>query len=106
MGLQPRGMKPIEPQPNGADNESDVIVEDVEIHDAILRIWPRELGKEPLEFELREIHLVSVGRNVAMHYQTVMTNAKPPGEITSNGTFGPWVSGDPGDTPLGGTYLF
>jgi hypothetical protein len=35
-----------------------------------------------------------------------LTNAKPPGEILSKGSFGPWVAEDPGDTPLDGNYDF
>ena len=35
-----------------------------------------------------------------------MTNAIPPGEIATHGSFGPWGSEDPGQTPLDGTFLF
>ena len=35
-----------------------------------------------------------------------VTNAKPPGEIRSKGTFGPWAATEPGDTALKGEYEF
>jgi hypothetical protein len=35
-----------------------------------------------------------------------LTNAVPPGEIDTNGSFGPWKSKDPGKTPLHGMYTF
>jgi hypothetical protein len=41
-----------------------------------------------------------------MKYDAELTNAKPPGEIDSRGNFGPWVAGEPGDTPLDGAYTF
>jgi len=41
---------------------------------------------------------------VAMRYEAELTNAKPPGEIQTTGTFGPWVAGEPGDSPIGGNY--
>ena len=41
-----------------------------------------------------------------MKYTCGLTNPKPPGEITSVGSFGPWNSVEPGDTPLNGDYTF
>jgi hypothetical protein len=41
-----------------------------------------------------------------MKYTCGLTNPKPPGEITSVGSFGPWNSVEPGDTPLDGDYTF
>ena len=43
---------------------------------------------------------------MAMKYDAALTNAKPPGEIQSKGTFGPWVAGEPGDSPIAGDYRF
>ena len=31
---------------------------------------------------------------------------KPPGQIHSVGSFGPWSADEPGDTPLAGDYTF
>jgi hypothetical protein len=85
---------------------TDVIVEDVVITESGLSILPRDRKKRPLSFDLHRIRLATVGRNVAMAYEASLTNAKPPGEIRSKGTFGPWTSGEPGDTPLSGQYEF
>ena len=41
-----------------------------------------------------------------MKYDAALTNAKPPGEILSKGTFGPWAAEEPGDTPVSGEYDF
>ena len=86
--------------------KSRVILEEVIVRQAKLAILPRDPKKVPLRFDLQDIRLESAGKDVAMRYQAVLTNPKPPGNIRSSGTFGPWASGEPGDTPLGGTYLF
>src|SRR5262249_46436387 len=33
-------------------------------------------------------------------------NAKPPGEILAEGSFGPWDGSEPGDSPIDGNYKF
>ena len=41
-----------------------------------------------------------------MKYDADLTNPKPPGQIHSVGTFGPWVADEPSATPLKGDYEF
>jgi hypothetical protein len=41
-----------------------------------------------------------------MPFRTQLTNAVPPGEIDTTGTFGPWQRDDPGQTPLDGGFTF
>ena len=41
-----------------------------------------------------------------MKYEASLINAKPPGNIQSSGTFGPWSAQEPGETPLAGEYRF
>jgi hypothetical protein len=89
-----------------SQKESSVIVEKMIVRNAKLAIFPNDKNKVPLRFDLRDIRLESAGKDVAMKYKVVLTNPKPPGDIESMGTFGPWASGEPGDTPLGGEYLF
>jgi hypothetical protein len=47
---------------------------------------------------------VSVGQ--AMPFEATLTNAVPPGEIVTRGSFGPWQGPEPGETPLAGTFTF
>ena len=58
----------------------------------ILRVLPRKSGKEPLEFEIRRLHLHSVGIDRPMEFDAELSNAKPPGSIHSHGRFGPWAA--------------
>jgi hypothetical protein len=48
----------------------------------------------------------SVGRDLPMSFTATLQNAKPPGEIQSTGSFGPWQEKDPGLTPVSGDYTF
>lgn len=95
-----------EAKPGEKSGGTNVVVERVLIHDAKLAILPRDPSKQPLRFDLHEIDLTSAGKDVAMNYKALLTNAKPPGEINSTGTFGPWAADDPHQTPLAGSYIF
>ena len=83
-----------------------VVVDEVRIGNAVLNIMSKEADHAPLRFYLRNVRLDSAGRDVAMRYQAVLVNPKPPGEIRSSGTFGPWAEEEPADTPLRGGYTF
>jgi len=86
--------------------QNSVLIQDVRIINSKLTILPKDPAKTPLTFNLHEVDLSEAGNGVAMKYVAALTNAKPPGEIISKGTFGPWVADEPGDTPLDGTYDF
>lgn len=88
------------------DADASVVIERVLITNSRLTILPRDSKKVPLRFDIHRVHLESAGKDVAMKYVGALTNAKPPGEILSEGTFGPWAATDPGDTPLNGGYDF
>jgi AsmA-like protein len=83
-----------------------VLIEKVVINNAVLVTLPRDPKKVPLRFDIHRLELDSAGTGVPMNYEARLTNAKPPGEIVSKGTFGPWVAGDPGESPLAGEYFF
>jgi AsmA-like protein len=89
-----------------ADTNSSVLLEEVIITNAALRILPNNSKKFPLHFDIHRIRLQSAGQGVAMKYEAALTNAKPRGEVESSGTFGPWVADEPGDSHLAGLYNF
>jgi AsmA-like C-terminal region len=66
----------------------------------------REDGTPPLQFAIHALTLRSVTANGQLSYRTTLTNPVPPGEIESQGKFGPWNFEDPGQTPLSGHYRF
>jgi hypothetical protein len=89
-----------------ADTKTSVLLEEVIITNAALRILPNSSKKLPLHFDIHRVRLQSAGQNVAMKYEAALTNAKPRGEIQSSGTLGPWVADEPGDSHLAGVYNF
>src|SRR5262249_56132695 len=86
--------------------DTGVLIEGVLITNSRLMIFPREKDKAPLRFDLHRVHLESAGTSVAMKYDATLTNARPPGEVESHGSFGPWAATEPRDTALAGEYDF
>lgn len=84
----------------------NVIIQNVQIQNAVLVLLPKDTGKQPLRFHVARLHLQSVGVNSAMRYDADLTIPKPPGDVKSGGNFGPWDASEPGDTPLQGNYTF
>ena len=89
-----------------ATAEGPVLIDLLTSQDAELIIVPRNPLKEPKVFAIHDLSLESVGFNRTMPFDATLTNPIPKGEIVTKGTFGPWVKGDPGQTPLSGKYTF
>jgi hypothetical protein len=93
------------PDPTG-DVKTSVVIDRVNMQTTTLVLLPKDKTKKPLRFAIHDLQLQSAGPGVAMKYDCGLTNAMPPGEIHSSGSFGPWNSLEPGDTPLNGDYTF
>jgi hypothetical protein len=105
--IPPRGeMK--EPKPASGTKKfiPTVIADEIVCNDTDLVIVPRKQGKEPLDFDIHDLVLKSVGADKPFDFHGNLTNAKPQGEIATRGTFGPWNVDEPGDTPVTGSYEF
>ncbi len=63
-------------------------------------------GKLPLEFDIENLKMTTIGANRPLHFDADLTNPKPVGRIRSSGLFGPWQTDSPRDTPVSGTYSF
>lgn len=86
-----------------------VIIDTLDATDARLLVIPRGKANAPETWKIWAIHALTmhrVGVDRSMPYQAKLTNAVPPGEIQTAGDFGPWDRGDPGSTPLNGTFTF
>jgi hypothetical protein len=105
--IPPRGEKK-EPKTPSSDKKllPTVIVDEIVCNDTDLVIVPKKEGKEPLDFDIHDLLLKSVGANKPFDFHGNLTNAKPQGEIATRGTFGPWAADEPGDTPVTGSYEF
>jgi hypothetical protein len=74
--------------------------------DAVLEF----LSKQPAEdrFTLRIDHLIldHVGESDPVTFHARFSNTEPPGEIRSDGRFGPWNENDPASTKLSGSFTY
>jgi len=73
---------------------------------ARLTIVPEEASKPPKVWDIHDLRMERVSIASAMSFQATLTNAVPPGEISTQGTFGPWQRIEPGRTPLTGVFAF
>ncbi|MGB6249326.1 MAG: hypothetical protein WCC78_04535 [Terriglobales bacterium] len=84
----------------------EIIVDKLVSDKAQLVINTLRPGKLPLEFDIENLKMTTIGPGSPMHFDANLTNPKPVGQIQSNGLFGPWQPDSPRDTPVSGTYSF
>lgn len=82
------------------------VIDEVIADGTVLQILPKKEGKEPLLFDISKLTLHSAGTTEPMQFRATLKNAKPPGDIQSTGSFGPWENDEPGFTPVSGSYSF
>lgn len=90
----------------GIEAKYPFIIEELIADGTTLRIFPREAHNEPLIWEIYRLQMRSVGVDQPMAFKAQLMNAKPPGLIDSEGSFGPWNAENPGQTPVSGDYSF
>jgi hypothetical protein len=103
--VPPKGDSPASENHN-SEPASSLIIDNLDFSNTRLVVLPKLAGRKPLEIVLQQLHLESAGAAQQMKYQAVLTNPRPPGQIQSQGTFGPWNREDPGGSPLEGDYVF
>jgi len=79
-------------------------VDTMEVTGAELVMETDKPGKLPLDFQIARIKLTDIAAGGAMGFEAELTNPKPRGTIKTTGSFGPWRTADPGESPLSGDY--
>jgi hypothetical protein len=82
------------------------LIEKIIANGTTLEIEPKVAGGDPLTFEIEKLALRNVGPGRPMAFTANLTNAKPPGLIDTQGSFGPWQRDDPRSTAVSGSYNF
>ena len=99
-----------QPEPDEQAKNQDFgrtfVIDTLATSDATLTIIPRKENKRPKVWAIHDLHMKAVSFDQAMPFEATVTNAIPPGEISTRGSFGPWGAEDPGQTPLDGTFVF
>ncbi len=89
-----------------AELPHDVVVDNLYSTGARLTIIPSEQANPAKVWLIHDLHMKSVAAGHAMPFEATLTNAVPPGEIATRGSFGPWRHDEPGETPLDGAFKF
>jgi hypothetical protein len=84
---------------------ASVTIGEITTDDALLEFMPRQPEQESFKLQVHRLTLDRVGDR-AIPYHVVLLNTEPPGEIRSDGEFGPWNEDDPGATPVTGSYTY
>ena len=85
---------------------SPLIVDDLLSERAVLRILRGDPGKPPRVFEISRLTMRDAGSNAPWAFKATLRNPTPPGEIDTEGTFGPWQAARPAETRLKAAYRF
>lgn len=85
----------------------DIRFGEIVSENAVLKILTSKPGKDPLEFDIKHLALHSSAMTDGeMIFHATLKNPKPPGDIVSDGKFGPWSADVPSLTPVSGSYTF
>ena len=78
----------------------------VVVNDAVLEFSSNQPGKEPFQVSIESLALRQFGSGRSLPYNVKLNLSKPAGLVESQGSFGPWNSGDPGRTPVSGSFTY
>lgn len=104
--LPPKEQRKNVPSISGKPGHIRIFVDEIDCDQATLVLGTSKPGKVPLDFEISSLHLRSISPGQPMHFDAILQNPKPIGDIHSIGEFGPWNADDPGDSPVKGQYNF
>jgi hypothetical protein len=93
-----------EPQP--AKNSDKLLIEEIVADGSTLEFAAKESGSQPLKFDIYRLTLNSVADDRPMAFHATLRNPEPPGEIRTDGQFGPLERNDVGKTQVSGSYVF
>ncbi len=108
--MRAEGMHIVIPPRNSGERfqtpqRSTVVIDELLADGAILEVT-RADNTPPLKFVFHNFSLGNVGGKGRAPFHAKFFNPEPPGEISTDGKFGPWNQPDVGQTPVSGEYLF
>jgi len=84
----------------------NLMVDNLECNGAHLVLETSKPGKLPMEIAIAHLNLTGVAAEGAVGFEAELTNPRPVGTVHTTGKFGPWETGDPGESPVTGDYRF
>ena len=101
----PNGTHQVFPLTNSTSGKTLEIGE-ITTENAVLEFMSKDRGSAPFILKIDRLKLDGVGESDPITFHALFKNAEPPGEVRSDGRFGPWDDDDPAATPLSGSYSF
>jgi AsmA-like C-terminal region len=101
----PAGTKQVFPLTTSVSGKNLAIGE-IATDNAVLEFIPRERGADRFILKIDHLALDHVGESDPLTFHARFNNTEPPGEIRSDGQFGPWNDDDPGATTVSGSYTY
>ncbi len=74
--------------------------------DAVLEFLSEQPAQDRFTLRIDHLTLDHVGESDPVSFHARFNNTEPPGEIRSDGRFGPWNEDDPAGTKLSGSYTY
>ena len=99
------GTKQVFPLTNSTSGKN-VDISEIATDNAVLEFMPKEPGQEHFVLRIDHLALDQVSENDPVTFHARFKNTQPPGEIVSDGQFGPWNEDDPGSTRVSGSYVY
>jgi hypothetical protein len=96
----------IEAHPANAGSQTKVLVGEINADGAVLEFSSGDPGAGATKFEIHTLALDSVSDDGPMSFHATLKIPEPPGEIRTDGQFGPLNRGDVGQTVASGSYVF
>jgi hypothetical protein len=93
-------------RPTGSARQSTMIVDEIIADGAVVEFSSGASARVPLKYEIQKLTLNSVADDRPLSFHAELLNAKPPGEIRTDGHLGPLRPQHVGQTALSGSYVF
>jgi hypothetical protein len=101
------GKRPIpRPKGDGDHGSHHLVIKRLTATNTRLAIIPRREGKNPKVWDIFELDMKNLKGGEAATYEAALINPIPYGKVEAKGSFGPWHSDEPGDSPIDGDYTF
>lgn len=90
----------------GARDPSSLVIDRIESKRARLVIPSKRAGRLPRIFDIEGLVMDGFGAADGGRFHAALNNPVPRGRIETSGSFGPWNTSEPDNTPVSGEYAF
>ena len=87
-------------------DSSSLVIDRIESKQARLVIPSKRVGRLPRVFDIEGLVMDGFGAANGGRFHAALNNPVPQGRIETSGSFGPWNTNEPDETPIQGEYAF